>query len=408
MAEAEQRLAATALEVLGPTLEHADRRRRGRVLARDVPVLARRERLRRHAADPAQHHRRPRPRPATGVAEWISSSATSRRWLGESVETLLDRDEPTRRPWAGLVEFGALSVGGDDGLGAVELCLIARALGAHLAPVPYLGSAAVRFAAGGGPRRRRRRARGARAGRELGEPRPALRPSPAATPSPAARWPSSTPARSRVSPSSRPRRGRPGARHRRRRRGRRQLVPQPAFDADRADVRGRARRRPGAAGPLGGDAPPAGDDRGAARRRRGGRRGGPHARRRVRATPPSGASSAARSAASRRCATCWPTCTCARRAPGPPSSTRRPRSTRTPTRRRGPCRSPRRTCRARRARSRTARCRCSAASPSPPSIPPTGTCAGSSCASGSSAMRPITSGRSGERSRRPPSLEPVT
>jgi alkylation response protein AidB-like acyl-CoA dehydrogenase len=63
------------------------------------------------------------------------------RWLGESVETLLAREDD---PWAGLVEFGALSIGE---LGAVELCLIARALGAHLAPVPYLGSAAVRFAA---------------------------------------------------------------------------------------------------------------------------------------------------------------------------------------------------------------------------------------------------------------------
>ena len=46
MAEAEQRLAATALELLGPTLQHADpaARRRGRVLARDVSLLARRER----------------------------------------------------------------------------------------------------------------------------------------------------------------------------------------------------------------------------------------------------------------------------------------------------------------------------------------------------------------------------
>ena len=65
------------------------------------------------------------------------------RWLGEAVETLLTREE---EPWASLVEFGALSVG-DDGLGAVELCLVARALGAHLAPVPFLASAAVRFAA---------------------------------------------------------------------------------------------------------------------------------------------------------------------------------------------------------------------------------------------------------------------
>jgi alkylation response protein AidB-like acyl-CoA dehydrogenase len=68
------------------------------------------------------------------------------RWLSESVDTLLAREAEPERLWTRLVEFGALSVGGDDGLGAVELCLIARALGAHLAPVPYLGSAAVRFA----------------------------------------------------------------------------------------------------------------------------------------------------------------------------------------------------------------------------------------------------------------------
>jgi alkylation response protein AidB-like acyl-CoA dehydrogenase len=69
------------------------------------------------------------------------------RWLSESVETLLAREADDGRLWARLVEFGALSVGGEDGLGAVELCLIARALGAHVAPVPFLGSAAVRFAA---------------------------------------------------------------------------------------------------------------------------------------------------------------------------------------------------------------------------------------------------------------------
>jgi alkylation response protein AidB-like acyl-CoA dehydrogenase len=69
------------------------------------------------------------------------------RWLSEAVATLLARDGEQGRLWPSLVEFGALSVGGDDGLGAIELCLIARALGAHLAPVPYLGSAAVRFAA---------------------------------------------------------------------------------------------------------------------------------------------------------------------------------------------------------------------------------------------------------------------
>jgi len=69
------------------------------------------------------------------------------RWLSESVETLLARESEPERLWTRLVDFGALSVGGDDGLGAVELCLIARALGAHLAPVPYLAGAAVRFAA---------------------------------------------------------------------------------------------------------------------------------------------------------------------------------------------------------------------------------------------------------------------
>src|ERR671911_1219487 len=68
-------------------------------------------------------------------------------WLGEAVETLLEREADGDRLWTSLVEFGALSVGGDEGLGAVELCLIARALGARLAPVPYIGSAAVRFAA---------------------------------------------------------------------------------------------------------------------------------------------------------------------------------------------------------------------------------------------------------------------
>ena len=67
------------------------------------------------------------------------------RWLSESVETLLAREGDDG--WDSLVSFGALSVGGEEGLGAVELCLIARALGAHLAPVPYLGSAAARFAA---------------------------------------------------------------------------------------------------------------------------------------------------------------------------------------------------------------------------------------------------------------------
>src|SRR5919202_3953343 len=75
-------------------------------------------------------------------------------WLADAVGTLLSRTWPPgtaraadrRALWRSLVDFGALSVGGDEGLGAVELCLVARALGAHLAPVPWLASAAVRFA----------------------------------------------------------------------------------------------------------------------------------------------------------------------------------------------------------------------------------------------------------------------
>src|SRR3954453_7511009 len=75
-------------------------------------------------------------------------------WLSGAIATLLARewsagaDTPAGRRalWRSLAGFGALTVGGEEGLGAVELCLIARALGEHLAPVPYLASAAVRFA----------------------------------------------------------------------------------------------------------------------------------------------------------------------------------------------------------------------------------------------------------------------
>ena len=72
------------------------------------------------------------------------------RWLAESVDELVTR-EPADRLWAALVEFGALEIGGDDGLGAVELSLVARELGAKLAAIPYPESAAVRFALGDGP-----------------------------------------------------------------------------------------------------------------------------------------------------------------------------------------------------------------------------------------------------------------
>jgi alkylation response protein AidB-like acyl-CoA dehydrogenase len=79
-------------------------------------------------------------------------------WLSESLTTLLEREWPAAeaaheagpeeraRLWRALADFGVLSVGGEDGLGAVELCLVARALGTHLASVPFLGSAAIRYA----------------------------------------------------------------------------------------------------------------------------------------------------------------------------------------------------------------------------------------------------------------------
>ena len=78
-------------------------------------------------------------------------------WIEESINTLLDRQWPAAqdawqageaertRLWGSLVEFGLLSGAGTD-LGAIELCLVARALGAHLASVPLLGSVGVRYA----------------------------------------------------------------------------------------------------------------------------------------------------------------------------------------------------------------------------------------------------------------------
>ncbi len=43
------------------------------------------------------------------------------------------------------MEFGALEVGGDEGLGAVELALICWGLGSRLAAVPYVDSAALAY-----------------------------------------------------------------------------------------------------------------------------------------------------------------------------------------------------------------------------------------------------------------------
>lgn len=79
------------------------------------------------------------------------------RWLDESINTLLDRQWPPAqdawqagetertRLWESLVEFGLIT-GAESELGAVELCLAAHAIGAHLASVPLLGSVGVRYA----------------------------------------------------------------------------------------------------------------------------------------------------------------------------------------------------------------------------------------------------------------------
>ncbi len=79
-------------------------------------------------------------------------------WIEESVNTLLDRQWPPAegawqageaertRLWESLVEFGLLGGSADGQLGAIELCLAARAVGGHLASVPLLGSVGVRYA----------------------------------------------------------------------------------------------------------------------------------------------------------------------------------------------------------------------------------------------------------------------
>jgi alkylation response protein AidB-like acyl-CoA dehydrogenase len=78
-------------------------------------------------------------------------------WLDESLNTLLDREwmsaesahtaTPAQRHrlWRALVEMGVV---GDGEIGAIELCLAARAFGAHLASAPFLGSAVLQYATG--------------------------------------------------------------------------------------------------------------------------------------------------------------------------------------------------------------------------------------------------------------------
>src|SRR5260370_21804564 len=86
----------------------------------------------------------------TEEQSWISESTDprlSREWVARQ-EVVGAAAERRRQTWTGLVEFGSFGIKKDseDGLGAVELCLIARSLGSHLASVPFLGSAAVRLA----------------------------------------------------------------------------------------------------------------------------------------------------------------------------------------------------------------------------------------------------------------------
>jgi alkylation response protein AidB-like acyl-CoA dehydrogenase len=78
--------------------------------------------------------------------------------LEESINTLLERRWPPpetawqageaerARLWESLVEFGLLGGGAESQPGAIELCLAARAVGAHLGSAPVLGSVAVRYA----------------------------------------------------------------------------------------------------------------------------------------------------------------------------------------------------------------------------------------------------------------------
>jgi len=67
-------------------------------------------------------------------------------WLTESIAQLVAR-ERAERLWHALLEFGAL----DEELGVVERALVAHGLGAGLAAVPYVDSAAAHYALGGVP-----------------------------------------------------------------------------------------------------------------------------------------------------------------------------------------------------------------------------------------------------------------
>jgi alkylation response protein AidB-like acyl-CoA dehydrogenase len=67
--------------------------------------------------------------------------------LRESVDELLARAAAADETWRELIAFGALDV--DDGIGAVELALVAHSVGRALAAVPFAESAAFAYVAGG-------------------------------------------------------------------------------------------------------------------------------------------------------------------------------------------------------------------------------------------------------------------
>src|SRR5204863_2989368 len=108
----------------GRRSRRARRVARRRVLARALPLLARRERLRWLAANPTQHHRRPRPLASAGLMDLQLTK--EQQFLRETVGEMTRREagdqpavppEAAERLWRSLAEFGALEVG--EGLGAV-------------------------------------------------------------------------------------------------------------------------------------------------------------------------------------------------------------------------------------------------------------------------------------------------
>ena len=299
--------------------------------------------------------------------------------------TLLERERPDGGVAARWSSSARCRSAGEEGLGAVELCLVARALGAHLAstPLPRQRRAALRRAGARSRAGGERRGRAARAGRRLVGARPcrrelvggALRGRKVAVEHGGAVDRLAVVALVDGEPGVGPGDGRARS------------LAQPPFDAVGPDGRGRARwRRGGGPWPVARRCARLGVVGGAARepRRRSARPGAssrtpaptrPSARQfgRTIGSLPGAAPPAGRHV---RHAT---------RARGRRSSTRPRRSTTASTTPGGPRRSRRPTSRAPRARSRTARCRSSAGSRSPRSTRRTATCAGSSSASSSSA-----------------------